>query len=71
MKRTGLMRRIARQAKRCQVEWVFVRQGGEHEVWRCGREQVIVPRHREVLQYTAEGIMRSLEPELGKDWWRR
>lgn len=65
------MQRIARQARRCQVEWSLVRQGGDHEVWRCGTEQVTVPRHREVNPYTAEGIMRTLEPELGKDWWRR
>jgi mRNA interferase HicA len=53
------------------VEFVFVREGGSHTLYRCGDQQVVIPRHREVRPGTAETIMRKLEPIFGKGWWRR
>ena len=44
--------------------------GGKHEIWVCGTTEVVIPRHREINEYTAEGIMKYLETELGEDWWR-
>jgi len=38
--------------------------------WQVGGVLVSVPRHRDINEWTAEGIMRDLEPMLGKDWWR-
>jgi mRNA interferase HicA len=52
------------------VEWTLVRQGGTHEVWRCGVIEVVIPRHADINDLTALGIKRSLEGELGKGWWR-
>jgi mRNA interferase HicA len=46
-----------------------VRQGGQHEVWRCGETLVVIPRHREINELTAGSIRRHLEAELGKAWW--
>ena len=70
MKRRDLLDRIAAESKQAQVEWVKVRQGAKHEIWSCGGQQVTVPRHREVNQFTAEGIFRDLSIILGEGWWR-
>jgi hypothetical protein len=37
----------------------------------CRRTGVAIPRHREIPELTARAILRELETELGKDWWRR
>jgi len=47
------------------------RQGKRHEIWRCGSTTFPVPRHREINELTAVGILKDLEGELGKDWWKR
>jgi hypothetical protein len=53
------------------VEWVFVRAGGEHDVYRLGKTiQVSIPRHQEINEITARKIMAAGENELGKGWWR-
>ncbi len=70
MRRGTLLREIGRTARRHGVEWTLVRQGGRHEVWRCGVIEVVIPRHADINDLTAVGIKRSLEGELGKGWWR-
>jgi mRNA interferase HicA len=69
VKREKLMGMIAAASRTAGVTLVLVRQGN-HEVWRCGEKIFPVPRHREINEHTAQGIMRSLEPWLGKGWWR-
>lgn len=69
--RTVLIRRIGKAAKRAGVAWVFVRQGGNHEVWSCASTMVTIPRHREISELTAQGIMKDLEIALGKGWWMK
>lgn len=71
MKRDELIRRIRDGAHRAGKSWVFVREGGRHEIWQFGETTVPIPRHRESDERTATGIMRELEPELGRRWWRR
>lgn len=48
----------------------FVREGGNHEVWRCecGQHQTAVPRH-EVSAYVVGKIGKQM-PCLGEEWWR-
>jgi len=70
MRRTELLRKIAKQAKAAELPWILVRQGGGHEVWACGSTKVTIPRHTEVVEYTAQAICKQLEKELGKGWWR-
>ena len=70
MKRADLLRKIERAAKDKGVEFVPVREGGSHSIFRCGSQSVTVPRHREINELTARGIMRDLYEILGKDWWR-
>jgi len=51
--------------------WVRLPGGtGPHEAWICDGMRIPIPRHREINDYTAQGIMRDLEIKLGKDWWR-
>jgi len=38
--------------------WWFLREGGSHEVWTNGVDTLTVPRHREVNELTAAGILR-------------
>lgn len=38
-----------------------VREGGEHTIYRVGDKQVSVPRHREINELTAKGIIRNAE----------
>jgi hypothetical protein len=71
MRRASLLRRIGEAANVAGVEWGMMGQGAKHEKWRCGLVTVLIPRHREINDLTAEGIFRSLEPALGKGWWRR
>ncbi len=71
MKRMELIRRIGAAAREAGVEWRLVREGRSHELWRCGRIDVVIPRHRELSDLTGLGIVASLQPELGPRWWRR
>jgi hypothetical protein len=70
VRRSDLLRRIARRARAGSVEWRLVREGRQHEIWQCGTTRVSVPRHHEINNYTAEAIMKDLEQDLGEDWWR-
>jgi hypothetical protein len=69
MKRTELIGKIRKEARKAKVEWELVRQGARHEIWRLGDLQVSIPRHREVNELTAQGILRDTEDELGEGWW--
>ena len=51
--------------------WELVREGRLHEIWRCGATQISVPRHREINELTATGILKTLEGDLGIDWWKK
>jgi hypothetical protein len=70
MKRRDLLRKISKAAKAADVIWVLVDEGSEHSIYQVGSQRVSVPRHREVNEYTAEGILKDTEDELGRGWWR-
>jgi hypothetical protein len=48
---------------------VLVRQGSRHELWALDGEPVTKPRHQEMNELTARGILKRLESKLGEDWW--
>lgn len=52
------------------VDFAFVREGGNHSIFRCGFRRFVVPRHREINEHTARCIMRDLDDELGEGWWK-
>lgn len=45
----------------------LVRQGSNHEIWRIGGERIVIPRHREVNEHTAEGILRKAREVVTDD----
>ena len=71
MKRIDLLRSIARAARRAGMQWLLVRQGGDHEVWDLDGIRVTIPRHRDVNERTALRIRELLEDRLGDRWWQR
>lgn len=46
--------------------WTFLREGGNHEVWTNGKDVQAVPRHREVNENTAKGIIRMAQANPGE-----
>ena len=41
---------------------LFVREGGDHSIWESQRgKRTSIPRHRQILDYTAKRICRQLE----------
>jgi predicted RNA binding protein YcfA (HicA-like mRNA interferase family) len=57
MKRRDLLAHLRRHGCR------FVREGGEHSIWEnpANSQRTAVPRHREIIDYTARKICRQLE----------
>jgi mRNA interferase HicA len=70
VKRSDLVQKIKEAAAAADVDFGKVREGGKHTIYRCGSQRVVVPRHREINELTARGIMDSLEDELGSGWWK-
>jgi mRNA interferase HicA len=60
VKRVELLKTIRKAAKIGGVEFVLVREGSEHSVYRYGTQQVVVPRHRELNEITARAILKDL-----------
>ena len=56
MKRRDLLRHLRQQG--CQ----FVREGGDHSIWEnpANNRRSSLPRHREILDYTAIKICKQL-----------
>jgi mRNA interferase HicA len=62
MKRTDVVRKLNEIAKSKGYDGaVFVRQGGEHEIYRVGNKQIAVPRHREINEITARNILKTAD----------
>lgn len=40
--------------------WQLLRQGGSHEQWTDGMHIISVPRHRELKENTARGVMKAV-----------
>jgi len=69
VRRIDLLRKIAIAATAKGQPFGLVREGGAHSIFRCGAQNVVIPRHREINERTARAIMRDLEGVLGEDWW--
>jgi mRNA interferase HicA len=70
VKRIDLIKRITEAAAAAGKQFSVVREGGNHSIFRCGDQNVVIPRHREINEHTARGIMRDLDDQLGEDWWK-
>lgn len=63
MRRTELERRIHRLAADNGLADIW-EEGGRHSRVTVGRARTTVPRHREVNELTARGILRDLERNM-------
>lgn len=70
MKRVDLLKKIRTTAADKGIGFGLHREGGAHSIYLCGTQKVTVPRHSEINEITARAIMRDLEDQLGKGWWR-
>lgn len=59
MRRIDLIRRIQREARSQGKSFTLLRNVGDHEVWVLDGQQVPIPRHREINELTAQGILRD------------
>ncbi len=69
MKRRDLIRRIGEAARDRGLTWEIVRQGADHEVCALESHRITIPRHREIVEHTARGVMTAFEEEFGTGWW--
>ena len=60
MKKGDFERRLRR------LGWWKAKEGANHEKWTNGELMTTVPRHREINQFTAAGILRIASEHRGK-----
>lgn len=70
MKYKDLIRKIRDASGGAELDFDMKRQKGSHQMWICGSTSVTIPKHNEVNELTAESICKTLEAELGENWWR-
>ncbi len=61
VKRRALIRRLRSIAKEVGGELEFVREGANHEIWTIAGQRIAVPRHTEINERTAQGIIKFAE----------
>lgn len=60
MKRRELIKRINKIAKQQHLDAIYT-EGGSHTHIRIGDKQTTIPRHNEINELTARGIIKYLE----------
>jgi predicted RNA binding protein YcfA (HicA-like mRNA interferase family) len=53
MKRRELEKRLRK------LGWRLSRPGGKHDIWTDGEQEIAVPRHNEINEYTAKAIIKE------------
>ena len=61
MKRKALEKQLARKARDAGTTWEFVREGANHSVWSFGGMLITIPRHNDINELTAKGILRDAD----------
>jgi mRNA interferase HicA len=59
VKKRDLIKQLRATAKAADTDLEFVREGANHEVWTIGGERLVIPRHREINEHTARGIIKK------------
>ena len=57
MRKRELIKRLRLIARERDLEFGLVREGRNHEMWRIGNARLVIPRHREINERTAQGIL--------------
>ncbi|MDP3971290.1 MAG: hypothetical protein Q8P61_00060 [Candidatus Nanopelagicales bacterium] len=71
MRRAVLLAKISKAARERGAIWELRREGSNHSILVLDGEQIPVPRHNEINEMTAVGIMKQCEGALGERWWRQ
>ncbi|CAN5908865.1 hypothetical protein BH23ACT10_BH23ACT10_22550 [soil metagenome] len=58
--------RLRASAATVDVDLEFLREGANHEVWSLGGQRITIPRHREINERTAQGIIKTAQ-EVTRD----
>jgi mRNA interferase HicA len=53
------MKRLRAIAKAADADLGLVREGGSHEIWTLAGERLVIPRHNEINELTARGIIEK------------
>ena len=61
------MKRLRVIAKAADTEFAFIREGANHEIWTIGDERLVIPRHRDINERTAAGIIKRAEEVTAND----
>jgi mRNA interferase HicA len=54
------------ERKLSEFGWYFERHGGNHDVWTNGAAKNFIPRHNEISENLAMGIIRIAQKNRGK-----
>ncbi len=66
MRRRELLNKLGQVAKATGTSFEFVREGGDHSVYRINGTNLIIPRHREITERTAKSIIKQAQKEAQK-----
>lgn len=58
-------------AKRKNVTFESIRQGGSHEIFQLDGLMIPLPRHNEIDNNLADIICKEAEAKLGKGWYQQ
>jgi len=39
--------------------WKFERHGSKHDIWTNGEYEIVIPRHKEINEYTSKAILKE------------
>lgn len=68
MKRRDLLRALRLSAKEAGVDLAIVRNGASYDIYRLGDIVITIPRHNELNEMTARGILKDAAAHLkGRD----
>ena len=68
MKRRDLLRALRISAKEAGVDLAIVRNVASHDIYRLGDLVITIPRHNELNEMTARGILKDAAAHLkGRD----
>lgn len=66
MKRQALITTIAKMARKAGVAFTLRRHGANHDVYDLGGAMIVVPRHAEINEMTAQAILKQARAALGQ-----
>ena len=66
MNRRAILASLSRSAKSAGLTLTLVRHGGRHTLYSCGELIIVIPRHREINEKTARGIIAEVAQYVGR-----